>query len=159
MNPVQQCIGVVPTKKYEHALKPYKMYDIHNFESVFQGCIEKAPKDDNASYQAFLEIAAFITSTRFFEVYGLQYKAGILFQYNGFPYLALGNSLMRISPTLQGEYSTMLLIDMNNYIFNKKVEKKLQDLQQAKQRLETATNVFATVSAVAVCIAIYIFLR
>ncbi len=156
MNPVQKCIGIVPAKKYEHALNPHKTYDLHNFEVVFRQCIENAPREDSTSYYAFLEIASYLMSVRCFEMYGLANRAGILFVYNGFPYLALGNVLNRIS---FGDHSTMVLVDMNNYIFNKKFERKLQDLEKAKHRLETATTVFAVSSAIAAFVVIYIFLR
>ena len=75
----------------------------------------------------FHEIVSYVKTEEFAKKYKVHEKAGILFLHNGYPIIGFRNHLQNCS-----QY--FVTIDINNYIFNKKIMYELRKLENKQKK-------------------------
>ena len=122
------CMKSVPASMRDYQFEAIEEYDLTNYKSVLKKYLKRCMFHDAETYNAVHEIADYIYVTNMEEIFNLSDKSGIVFFMNGFPLFGFKNSINYIIPT---DYDRFLLIDINNYIFNKELILKTD----MKQRL------------------------
>jgi hypothetical protein len=110
------CIKSVPASTRDYHFDALAEYDLTNYKSIIKKYINKCDFGDAETHNAVHEIAEYIYATNMEEQFYLGDKSGIVFFINGFPLFGFKYSINSIIPM---QYDHFLLIDINNYIFNK----------------------------------------
>jgi len=139
------CMRSVPASK-EYSFEPVARYDMTNYKSVISTTVKRCDFEDIGSQLATNEIVDYILKTNMEAKFNLNDKSGIIFFFNGFPLLGFKHSINSIIPMHCDRY---LLIDINNYLFNKELILKTD----MKQRIVKKYN---ELKEVLVLLAIYV---
>jgi hypothetical protein len=141
----QMCMRSVPASK-EYNFEPVAKYDMTNYKSVLSNTVKNCVFEDISAQLAATEIVDYISKTNMESKFNLNYKNGIIFFFNGFPLLGFKHSINSIIPM---QNDTYLLIDINNYLFNKELILKTD----MKQRLIKKYN---EMKEIIILLAIYV---
>ena len=142
------CMKSVPASIREYQFDPLAEYDLTNYKTILKKYIKRYTFYDAETHNAVHEIADYIYSTNMEEQFHLGDKSGIVFFMNGFPLFGFKYSINSIIPM---QYDRYLLIDINNYLFNKALILKTD----VKQRIIKKYN---EVKEVLIILVIYIII-
>ena len=120
------CMKSVPASTREYHFDAIAHYSLTNYKSIIKKYINKCDFGDAETHNAVHEIAEYIYATNMEDKFNLGDKSGIVFFINGFPLLGFKYSINSIIPM---QYDRYLLIDINNYLFNKELVLKT-DMRQ-----------------------------
>lgn len=129
---------IVPSSASEYYFKPIAEYDVYNIKFTIQKFTSELLIKDNTIREALDEIVHYIMATNFEDEFNVKERNGIIFFHNGYPLLGFKNKIAQILPM---NFHTSVLIDINNYIFNKnimtqlKMKNRLEKKKQEQKRL------------------------
>jgi len=141
----QMCMSSVPASR-EYNFEPLAKYDMTNYKSVISSTVKRCVFEDIGSQLATNEIVDYILKTNMEAKFNLNDKSGIIFFFNGFPLIGFKHAINSIIPMHLDRY---LLIDINNYMFNKELILKTD----MKQRLIKKYN---ELKEIVILLAIYV---
>jgi hypothetical protein len=121
----------VPASTREYQFEAIAEYDLTNYKSIIKKYINIYDFGDAETHNAVHEIADYIYATNMDEKFNLSDKSGIVFFMNGFPLFGFKYSINYIIPM---QYDRFLLIDINNYLFNKELILKTDMRQRIIKR-------------------------
>lgn len=129
----------VPASIKEYQFNPIAMYDISNYKQIISRCITKIQIEDVSAHFAVKEIVEYICNPNFDENTHISYKVGIVFFFNGFPLLGFKHNINSLI-TLKNDQ--ILLIDINNYLFNKELILKTDSKERMIKRYNDFKDIF-----------------
>jgi len=115
----------IPVKSSKWLNHADAIYTRTNFSEIFMSQFCKYSQDLPQDEDAVDEITNYIVSTNFFENYELETKYGVVVLYRGFPFFTLLFSEAKKNPN---NFIKFLIIDVDNYKFNKTIEKKVKEV-------------------------------
>ena len=128
----------VPASTREYQFDAIAEYDLTNYKSILQKYIKRYIFHDAETHNAIHEIAEYIYETNMEETFSLGDKSGIVFFINGFPLFGFKYSINSIIPM---QYDRYLLIDINNYLFNKELIFKTDMKQRVIKRYNDSKEI------------------
>ena len=99
----------------------------------------------------FHEIVSYIKTQEFAKKYKVHDKAGILFLHNGYPIIGFRNHSLNCS-----QY--YITIDINNYVFNKKIISELRKLEKKQKKNDMYYEVGLVLGVIAIALITIIFI-
>jgi hypothetical protein len=128
---VKLSIRIVPVFNNDFYFKPVDEYEYGSYKHTINKYMLGYFFNDIEDRSAVKDIIEFVNSDEFPEIYDFKTKAGIVFFHNGFPLVCLKNKLATLSPNM---YCNFILVDINNYIFNKSLVNYNQKNKQYREK-------------------------
>ena len=156
MKCIDICIKVLPYT-VDLEFNPIGEYDnISYMQSIYMNLynkkiynIDKTCDIDTTCY--FHEIVSYVKTEEFAKRYKVHDKAGILFLHNGYPIIGFRNHSLDCS-----QY--YITIDINNYVFNKKIMSELRKLEKKQKKNDMYCEVGLVLITIAVSLITIIFI-
>ena len=131
------CMKNVPIDTIEYEYDSCAEYNISNYKTIIKQNLYKYIGNHKIRFPVS-EIAEYICNLDYDHKFNIHSKAGILFFYNGFSLLGFTNKNQSTVPLINNK---ILLIDVNNYIFNKEFSKKSECRYQFLEYLDKISNI------------------
>jgi len=116
------CMKNVPLDAIDYEYESCAEYNNTNYKTIIKQKIYKYIGKNNIQTPVS-EIAEYICNLDKDHKFNIHSKSGILFFYNGFTLLGFTNNSQTSVPLIN---NNILLIDVNNYIFNKEIIRKVE---------------------------------
>ena len=145
---VKLSIRIVPVFNNDFYFKPVDEYEYGSYKHTINKYMLGYFFNDIEDRSAVKDIIEFVNSDEFSEIYDFKTKAGIVFFHNGFPLVCLKIKLANMSPHM---YSNFILIDINNYIFNKSLVNYNQKNKLYREKQDKEIIIILIVLAIIYC--------
>lgn len=126
MDPLKTSIRIVKPKQSEYQLFSDATYDTHTFHKKLRTLISYLHLNDDKAQYTIHEVVLLILDPNFALTYNLEKKMGIMLLYHGFPVLSMESIHSHM-------YSEILVIDIDNYIFNKTIEQEIITISKTEE--------------------------
>ncbi len=150
------CMRVVPSNLPEFQFEPIDEYDKYNFKFILYKHVSKLDTNDMDLRYAIDQITNYIKSSTFEEDYTINEKSGVIFFYNGYPLMGFANKIALILPK---NYHYAVIIDINNFIFNRNIMTQLREKQKEQRKAREQLELFLTVIIIFVIYKIFLYLN
>lgn len=130
------CMKTVPDI-HEYEYESCAEYDITNYKMVIQYYLYKRVGNKKIK-KTILELVEYLCNLNTDHKFDIHTKSGIVFFYNGFPLLGFTNKNQAEVPLINNK---ILLIDVNNYIFNKEFTKKTECDHRCLEAIDKISNI------------------
>jgi hypothetical protein len=130
MKHVKAASQVVACNRLEYAMCAEDVYGIMEFTEKVKKCANGFIFHNPQIETAFREIVSIICTPEFRETFDFSNKAGIILLQAGYPILSLE---YRLAKLLTNHYREVVIIDIDNYIFSKKIETKVRFLKNYQE--------------------------
>ena len=154
MKCIDICIKVLPYTN-DMEFSPIAKYDnISYMQSIYMNLYNKKIYNtdktcdiDTTCY--FHEIVNYVKTEEFAKRYKVHDKAGILFLHNGYPIFGFENHLSHSN-------QNFIIIDINNYIFNKKIMFELNKIERVQKRNKMYFEIIVVLGITVIAVSCFI---
>jgi hypothetical protein len=126
---------VIERKHCEYELIRHVSYTAQNFHVKLRAFVSHMQLQDNTAMYALHEICLLVLEPEFIET-KLKNKMGFVLSYHGFPLLTMECVNSHI-------YKHIVVVDIDNFIFNKKIESEVHLLND-----EIQSNIYTHIGAI-----------
>ena len=142
------CMKIVPGDTTEYEYDSCAEYNTVNYEMIIKYYLKR--RIGNKSIKVPVgELIDYICNLDKDDKFNIHTKSGVLFFYNGYALIGFTNTNQSTVPLINNK---ILLIDVNNYIFNKEFTKKTECDERFLVMIDRLVNIMINVF---MCILIY----